>query len=107
EQAPPRSATLFCQHYGGVFMAWLPELTGDATINPFSAKGFAERARRRSLALEKASWMAEQPFSYGIDAGRRLDESGNPNENLRLEHLVAASDWKMAAVLVPVLAREA
>ncbi|MGO8952354.1 MAG: CoA pyrophosphatase [Rhodomicrobium sp.] len=87
-------------------MARLRELTGDATISPFSAKGFAERAKLRGLALEQASWMAEQPFSYGIDAGRRLDESGNPNENLRLEHLVAEGDWKMAAVLVPVLARE-
>ena len=87
-------------------MAWLRELTEDAAISPFSAKGFAERARLRGLALEKASWMAEQPYSYGIDAGRRLDESGNPNENLRLEHLVAAGDWKMAAVLVPVLVRE-
>ncbi|MGO9170376.1 MAG: CoA pyrophosphatase [Rhodomicrobium sp.] len=87
-------------------MAWLRELTEDAAISPFSAKGFAERARLRGLALEKASWMAEQPYSYGIDAGRRLDESGNPNENLRLEHLVAAGDWRMAAVLVPVLVRE-
>jgi len=87
-------------------MAWLRELTEDAAISPFSAKGFAERARLRGLALEKASWMAEQPYSYGIDAGRRLDETGSPYENLRLEHLVAAGDWRMAAVLVPVLVRE-
>src|SRR5208337_1513739 len=102
----PRSAVLICQHYGGPPMAWLRELTEDAAISPFSAKGFAERARLRGLALEKASWMAEQPYSYGIDAGRRLDETGSPYENLRLEHLVAAGDWRMAAVLVPVLVRE-
>src|SRR5208337_4462352 len=56
----PRSAVLICQHYGGPPMAWLRELTEDAAISPFSAKGFAERARLRGLALEKAWRMAEQ-----------------------------------------------
>ncbi len=87
-------------------MGGLGELTADAALRPFSVKGFSERARLRGLALEKASWMAEQPFSYGIDAGRRVDASGNTNENLRLEHLVPPSTWRMSAVLVPVLARE-
>jgi 8-oxo-dGTP pyrophosphatase MutT (NUDIX family) len=50
--------------------------------------------------------MAQQPLSYGIDAGRRLDAEGNTNENLRLEHLLPPSSWKTAAVLVPVVARE-
>jgi 8-oxo-dGTP pyrophosphatase MutT (NUDIX family) len=75
-------------------------------LSPFSATGFAERARLRGIALGKASWMAAQPISYGIDAGQRLDKDGNSNENFRLEHLVPASGWKTAAVLVPVMARE-
>lgn len=75
-------------------------------LSPFSATVFAERALTRGIDLGKASWMAAQPISYGIDAGRRVDEHGNPNENLRLEHLVPPSAWRMAAVLVPVLARE-
>ena len=78
----------------------------NAVNNPFSAAGFAERARSRGIALAKASWMAEQPPRYGIDAGRRLDESGNSNEYLRLENIVPPGAWRMAAVLVPVLARE-
>ncbi len=75
------------------------------TLSPFSPEGFAERARAFGLELEKASWMAAQPISYGIDAGKRLAEDGEPNENLRLERLVAPGDWKMAAVLLPVIAR--
>ena len=82
------------------------ELTPDEALNPFSAEGFAARARLRGLALDKAAWMAAQPASYGIDAGHRLDEEGNANENLRLEDPVAPGAWKMAAVLVPVVARE-
>jgi 8-oxo-dGTP pyrophosphatase MutT (NUDIX family) len=82
------------------------ELTPDEALNPFSAEGFAARARLRGLALDKAAWMAAQPASYGIDAGHRLDEEGNANENLRLEDLVSPGAWKMAAVLVPVVARE-
>ena len=81
-------------------------LEADVALNPFSARGFAEKARACGIALGKASWMAAQPISYGIDAGRRVDSEGNPNENLRLEHLVPAASWRMAAVLVPVMARE-
>ncbi len=87
-------------------MPALGELTAISALSPFSAEGFSERGRLRGLELCKASWMVRQPISYGIDAGRRLDESGNTNENLRLENLVAPGDWKAAAVLVPVLARE-
>jgi 8-oxo-dGTP pyrophosphatase MutT (NUDIX family) len=75
-------------------------------LSPFSAGGFAEKARLRGISLEKALWMAGQPLSYGLDAGRRVDGNGETNEKLRLEHLVAPSAWKMAAVLVPVMARE-
>ena len=82
------------------------KLTEEERLNPFSPEGFAARARARGLPLEKAGWMASQPASYGIDAGRRLDENGNANENLRLEDLVSREAWKMAAVLVPVVARE-
>jgi len=82
------------------------ERMADAELSPFSAAGFSERARARGIALAKAAWMAEQPISYGIDAGRRVDEHGNTNENLRLEHLVPPTAWKNSAVLVPVLARE-
>ncbi len=82
------------------------KLTPEADINPFSPEGFAARARLRGLALEKAAWMTSQPISYGIDAGHRVDDNGNTNENLRLEHLVSPGAWKMAAVLVPVVARE-
>lgn len=78
----------------------------DAVLSPFSASGFAQRALVRGLELEKAVWMASQPISYGVDAGRRVDENGEANENLRLEHLVAPDAWKMAAVLVPIIARE-
>ena len=81
-------------------------LTGEEALNPFSSEGFAARARLFGLPLDKAGWMASQPASYGIDAGRRLDENGNANENLRLEHLVSQEAWKTAAVLVPVVARE-
>ena len=63
------------------------KLTEEERLNPFSPEGFAARARARGLPLEKAGWMASQPASYGIDAGRRLDENGNANENLRLEDL--------------------
>jgi 8-oxo-dGTP pyrophosphatase MutT (NUDIX family) len=82
------------------------KLTEEETLSPFSPEGFAARAHGRGLPLEKAAWMASQPASYGIDAGRRLDENGNANENLRLEDLVSRDAWKMAAVLVPVVARE-
>jgi len=82
------------------------KLTEEERLNPFSSEGFSARARARGLPLEKAGWMTSQPASYGIDAGRRLDENGNANENLRLEDLVAREAWKMAAVLVPVVARE-
>lgn len=81
-------------------------LTEEETLNPFSPEGFAARARLFGLPLEKACWMADQPVSYGIDAGRRLDENGEANENLRLEDLVSREAWKMAAVLVPVIAHE-
>ena len=81
-------------------------LTEEETLNPFSPEGFAARARLSGLPLEKAAWMAAQPVSYGIDAGHRLDENGNTNENLRLEDLVSREAWKMAAVLVPVVAHE-
>ena len=60
------------------------KLTEEERLNPFSPEGFAARARARGLPLEKAGWMTSQPASYGIDAGRRLDENGNANENLRL-----------------------
>ncbi len=82
------------------------ELTPEEALSPFSPEGFAARARRFGLPLEKAAWMASQPLSYGIDAGHRLGEDGNANENLRLEDLVSREAWKMAAVLVPVVARE-
>jgi 8-oxo-dGTP pyrophosphatase MutT (NUDIX family) len=49
--------------------------------------------------------MAQQPLSYGIDAGRRLNPDGDANENLRLADLLPPSAWKTAAVLVPVVAR--
>jgi 8-oxo-dGTP pyrophosphatase MutT (NUDIX family) len=82
------------------------KMTEEETLNPFSPEGFAARARAHGLPLEKAEWMASQPASYGIDAGRRLDEDGKANENLRLEDLVSQDGWKMAAVLVPIVARE-
>ena len=82
------------------------EVTEDETLSPFSAEGFAVRARARGLTLEKAGWMAAQPASYGIDAGQRLDENGKANQNLRLEDLVPGEAWKMAAVLVPIVAHE-
>jgi len=87
-------------------MPGLPEIKADIAFSPFSAKGFAQKARLRGIELSKASWMAAQPLSYGIDAGRRVDELGKPNDNLRLEHLVPPKSWKTAAVLVPVMARE-
>jgi 8-oxo-dGTP pyrophosphatase MutT (NUDIX family) len=74
-------------------------------LSDFSAKDFSERAKRRGIGLGMASWMAGQPLSYGIDAGRRLDEDGNTHKNLRLEHLVPPDNWKTAAVLVPVVGR--
>jgi 8-oxo-dGTP pyrophosphatase MutT (NUDIX family) len=87
-------------------MPGLPELAADRMLSDFSAKDFSARAKRGGIGLERASWMASQPLSYGIDAGRRLDEDGNTNENLRLEQLLPPNGWKMAAVLVPVVARE-
>ena len=87
-------------------MPGLNGLKADSTLSPFSATVFAEKARIGGIELGKASWMAAQPISYGIDAGRRVDEQGKPNENLKLEHLVPPETWRMAAVLVPVMARE-
>ena len=84
----------------------LRDSTAPVALTPYSAEGFAERARLRGYPLEKAPWMAGQPISYGVDAGRRLDETGNANENLRLEHLLPPGAWRMSAVLVPVIARE-
>jgi len=86
-------------------MPGLREFAADRMLSDFSVKEFSERARLRGIGLGMASWMARQPLSYGIDAGRRLDEDGSSNENLRLEHLIPPSSWKMAAVLVPVVAR--
>jgi 8-oxo-dGTP pyrophosphatase MutT (NUDIX family) len=82
------------------------DVTGASALNLYSANDFSERARLYGYPLEKAVWMARQPLSYGVDAGIRVDESGNTNEKLRLEHLVSGGTWKMAAVLVPVIARE-
>ncbi len=59
----------------------MPGLNGpkqDATLSPFSARVFAEKARAFGIELSKASWMAAQPISYGIEAGRRLDERWKP-----------------------------
>ena len=87
----------------------MPGLNGptpEPTLSPFSATVFAERARVCGIELGRASWMAAQPISYGIDAGRRVDDEGKPNENLKLEHLVPPEEWRTAAVLVPVMARE-
>ena len=87
-------------------MQKLLKLTEEQVLNPFSPEGFAARARLHGLPLEKAGWMVAQPPSYGIDAGHRVDEDGNTNENLKLEDLVAREAWKNAAVLVSVVARE-
>jgi 8-oxo-dGTP pyrophosphatase MutT (NUDIX family) len=75
-------------------------------LSDFSVEDFSERAQLRGIALGEASWMARQPLSYGIDAGRRLDGDGNADKYLRLEHLLPSGGWKTAAVLVPVVARE-
>jgi 8-oxo-dGTP pyrophosphatase MutT (NUDIX family) len=72
----------------------------------YTPEGFAALAKSGGISLDQASWMARQPLSYGIDAGRRLDEDGNASANLRLEHLLPTGLWKMAAVLVPVIARK-
>ncbi len=82
------------------------DLKAGVTLSPYSPGSFSERARLRGYPLEKALWMAQQPISYGVDAGHRLDETGNTNENLRLEHLLPPGAWRMSAVLVPVIARE-
>ena len=83
------------------------KLTEEETLNPFSPEGFAgPRACFAAFRSRKAGWMASQPVSYGIDAGHRLDEDGKANENLRLEDLVSREAWKMAAVLVPIVAHE-
>jgi 8-oxo-dGTP pyrophosphatase MutT (NUDIX family) len=65
------------------------EFAADRMLSGFSTKEFYEKARLRGIGLGMASWMARQPLSYGIDAGRRLDEDGNSNENLRLVPVVA------------------
>jgi 8-oxo-dGTP pyrophosphatase MutT (NUDIX family) len=81
------------------------ELAADGVLSDFSVKDFSERARLRGIELGMASWMAQQPLSYGIDAGRRLDPDGDANENLRLADLLPPGAWKTAAVLIPVVAR--
>jgi 8-oxo-dGTP pyrophosphatase MutT (NUDIX family) len=63
------------------------------------------RAIERGHDLGEAAWMAAQPPPYGIDAGRRVDANGDPNKDFRLGRLIAPGSWKMAAVLVPVIAR--
>jgi 8-oxo-dGTP pyrophosphatase MutT (NUDIX family) len=87
-------------------MTGLRKLAAASMLRDFSVKDFCERARLRGIGLGLASWMAQQPLSYGIDAGRRLGQDGNADKNLRLEHLLPSDGWKMAAVLVPVVARE-
>ncbi|WP_245434033.1 CoA pyrophosphatase [Rhodomicrobium lacus] len=87
-------------------MAGLSAQVSGLEISPFSPTGFSALAHSRGIGLEKAVWMAKQPVTYGIDAGRRLDETGNPNANLRLEFLIPPEKWRMAAVLVPIVARE-
>ncbi len=82
------------------------EPQGAAALSPFSAGSFAELAKVRGIPLSKATWMAAQPLSYGVDAGIRIDGNGEANENLRLEHLVPPELWRLSAVLVPVVARE-
>lgn len=99
-------ALLFRQHYGDKPVSEALSAMPQDTLSPFSPEGFEERARLRGLPLDKASWMASQPVTYGIDAGRRLDDDGNADENLRLEHIVSPGAWRMAAVLVPIVARE-
>jgi 8-oxo-dGTP pyrophosphatase MutT (NUDIX family) len=81
-------------------------LEAAAALSPFSATVFARKARAFGIGLSEASWMAAQPATYGIDAGRRVDNQGKPNESLKLEHLVPPEAWRTAAVLVPVIARE-
>jgi 8-oxo-dGTP pyrophosphatase MutT (NUDIX family) len=100
-----RSAALICQHYGDAPVPRLREFAADRMLSDFSVKDFSERAQIRGIALGMASWMAAQPLSYGIDAGRRLDEDGSANKKLRLEDLLPPDGWKTAAVLVPVVAR--
>ncbi len=75
-------------------------------LDPFSVEGFRQRAVERGYNLAMADWMAAQPPSYGVDAGRRLDADGNPDNSLRLEHIVNPLSWRMSAVLIPVVARE-
>ncbi|MFT4077706.1 CoA pyrophosphatase [Rhodomicrobium sp.] len=87
-------------------MAGLSAQVSGLEISPFSPTGFSALAHSRGIGLEKAVWMTKQPVTYGIDAGRRLDETGNPNANLRLEFLIPPEKWRMAAVLVPIVARE-
>ncbi len=41
--------------------------------------------------------MASQPISYGIDAGKRVDQDGNADENLRLATSCRAGGWRNAA----------
>lgn len=77
-----------------------------ASSTPFSAQSFLDRALERGLPLDIALWMTEQPISYGIDAGRAVDDAGEIIDIARLEHIVPAGAWKMSAVLVPIIARE-
>jgi 8-oxo-dGTP pyrophosphatase MutT (NUDIX family) len=78
----------------------------DQEAGPFSPEGFAERARRKTHPLARAAWMATQPFTHGIDAGRAVDANGQAMRGSRLDETVAPDAWKNAAVLVPVIARE-
>jgi 8-oxo-dGTP pyrophosphatase MutT (NUDIX family) len=50
--------------------------------------------------------MAEQPLSYGIDAGRAVDDSDLLIDEARLERIVPAGTWKTSAVLIPAIPRE-
>jgi 8-oxo-dGTP pyrophosphatase MutT (NUDIX family) len=86
-------------------MPGLKEFATDGMLSDFSVKDFSERAQLSGIDLGMASWMAQQPLSYGIDAGQRLGEDGNADKSLRLEYLIPPNSWKMAAVLVPVVAR--
>lgn len=74
--------------------------------NPFSPLAFAERARLRGHGLDRAPWMTAQPLSYGVDAGREVDENDEIIDTRRLEEYFPLESWKKAAVLVPVLAKE-
>ena len=73
---------------------------------PYSAEGFAKRARILGHGLDRAGWMMDQPLSYGVDAGREVDENDRVIDTRRLEEYFSPDSWRKAAVLVPVVARE-